>query len=119
MSNRLCHAGVMKIKRTCRLPLSALHFQTSTVARFGSARLLNHFDGRHELIGGTAENYAAAREWCSLFAPEVVFKSAESPVQTRSSIARSHFTLAAPGNLAHLFFDKMTTRRTSSENQPA
>lgn len=45
------------------------------IARFGPARLVKNFDGRHELIGGTAEHHAAAREWCSLFAPEVVFKS--------------------------------------------
>jgi len=44
-----------------------------TIAHFGAARLVRNFDGRHELIGGTAEHQAAAREWCSLFAPEIVF----------------------------------------------
>ncbi len=91
MSNRLCQAGGMKIKRTSWLPLSALNFQTTTVARFGPARLVKNFDGRHELIGGTAEHHAAAREWCSLFAPEVVFQSAESSAQTCSPTARSAF----------------------------
>ena len=66
MSNQPCHADGMKIKRTCRLPLFALNFQTTTIARFGPARLVKHCDGRHELIGGTAEHHAAAREW---FAP--------------------------------------------------
>lgn len=76
MSNRLCNAGGMKMKRNHRLPINALIFQPTTIARFGPAHLVKHFDGHHELIGGTAEHHAAAREWCSLFAPEVVFKSA-------------------------------------------
>jgi hypothetical protein len=43
------------------------------IATFGSARLVRKADGRHELIGGTAADCTEAREWCSLFAPEVVF----------------------------------------------
>jgi hypothetical protein len=39
------------------------------------ARLVRQLDGRHELIGGTPEQHAAAREWCALFAPQVVFSS--------------------------------------------
>ena len=76
MSNPLCHSGGMKIKRTYKLPLNALIFQPATIARFGPARLVRHFDGPYELIGGTVDDHAAAREWCSLCAPEVVFKSA-------------------------------------------
>jgi hypothetical protein len=72
----------MKIKRTCWLPLFALNFQTTTVARFGPARLVKHFDGRHELIGGTAEHHAAAREWCSIFVPEIVFSGSPRSVST-------------------------------------
>jgi hypothetical protein len=63
----------MKIKKSSQLPLVALMFQTTTVARFGPARLVRHLDGRHELIGGTPATHSAAREWCSLFAPEIVF----------------------------------------------
>ena len=63
----------MKIKRNYQTPLHALVFQPTTIARFGPARLIKHFDGPHELIGGTPADQAAAREWCSLFAPEVVF----------------------------------------------
>jgi hypothetical protein len=66
----------MKIKKTYQLPLSALNFEPTLIARFGPARLVRKLDGRHELIGGTADDHAAAREWCSLFAPEVVFTSA-------------------------------------------
>jgi hypothetical protein len=66
----------MKItKRSYKLPLNALLFQPTTIARFGPARLVKIFDGGYELVGGTPTDHAAAREWCSLFAPEVVFAS--------------------------------------------
>ena len=45
------------------------------IAQFGPARLVRYLDGHHELIGGTEDHRATAREWCSLFAPEVVFNS--------------------------------------------
>jgi hypothetical protein len=72
----------MKIKRNYQTPLHALVFQPTTIARFGPARLIKHFDGPYELIGGTPADQAAAREWCSLFAPEVVFSctSRSNPV---------------------------------------
>ena len=63
----------MKNKRTHQTPLHALVFQPTTIARFGPARLIKHFDGPYELIGGTPADQAAAREWCSMFAPGVVF----------------------------------------------
>ena len=63
----------MKIKRTYTLPLSALIFRPTTIAWFGPANLVKHFDGHHELIGGTPDDRATAAEWCSLFAPDVVF----------------------------------------------
>lgn len=44
-----------------------------TFATFGAARLVRHLDGRFELIGGTPADHATAREWCSLFAPTIVF----------------------------------------------
>ena len=46
-----------------------------TMATFGAARLVKKLNGKIELIGGTAADQADAREWCSLFAPEVVFAS--------------------------------------------
>jgi hypothetical protein len=80
MSNRLCHAAFMKMniktKRIGQSPLHALIFQPATIARFGRASLVKYFDGPYELVGGTADERATAREWCSLFAPEVVFSSA-------------------------------------------
>jgi hypothetical protein len=63
----------MKNKRMYQTPPHALIFEPTTIARFGAARLIRHFDGPYELLGGTVEDRAAAREWCSLFAPEVVF----------------------------------------------
>jgi len=72
-SNGLCDADAMKNKRTHQTPLHALVFQPITIARFGPARLIKHFDGPYELIGGTPADQAAAREWCSMFAPGVVF----------------------------------------------
>ena len=75
MSNRLCHADPMKLTNSSWLALAPVE----TIARFGAARLVRKLDGRHEIIGGTAEHHAAAREWCSLFAPEIVFTPASSP----------------------------------------
>jgi hypothetical protein len=46
-----------------------------TIATFGAARLVKKLNGKIELIGGNANDLADAREWCSLFAPEVVFTS--------------------------------------------
>jgi hypothetical protein len=45
------------------------------IARFGAAQLVRRLDGRHEFIGGTPAEHFAAREWCSLFAPELVFQA--------------------------------------------
>ena len=63
----------MKNKRMYRIPLHALNFEPTTIARFGAASLVRHFDGPYELVGGTPEDRAAAAEWCSLFAPAAVF----------------------------------------------
>jgi hypothetical protein len=62
-------------------------FPPTTVARFGLARLVKHFDGPYELIGGTAEYHAAASEWCSHFAPEIVFTSRLLARPARTTIA--------------------------------
>jgi len=83
----------MKIIKRYQIPLAALMFQTTIIARFGPARLVRHDgrcgshwpsarSGKHELIGGTQEHRAAAREWCSLFAPEIVFDTGGIPEGT-------------------------------------
>jgi hypothetical protein len=66
----------MKTSRRVPSPLPAFLLRPTTIARFGRASLVKHFDGPYELLGGTAEERATAREWCSLFAPQVVFESA-------------------------------------------
>ena len=43
------------------------------VQQFGTARLVKHRNGQHELIGGTTADRADAFEWVSLFAHEIVF----------------------------------------------
>jgi hypothetical protein len=71
LSNPLRQTGRMKFK-TCGW---LTPFKGETIATFGVARLVRQLDGRHELIGGTPAHHAAAREWCALFAPQVVFSS--------------------------------------------
>ena len=58
----------MKLKQVIE---SILH-QTTTVARFGTARLIQMPSGRFLLVGGTTEERFAAREWASLFLHEAV-----------------------------------------------
>jgi len=50
-----------------------------TLGFFGQAQLIRRPDGGHELIGGTSGERATAREWCSLFAHEIVFSDRLSP----------------------------------------
>ena len=77
MSNPLCHDNGMKTKSSVPFwnsSFSLLHGAgRQFVAAFGTARLVKSQNGRHEIIGGTADDHAAAHEWCSLFAHEVVF----------------------------------------------
>jgi hypothetical protein len=42
------------------------------IATFGAAQLVQTPGGRFELRGGTLNDYQEAKEWCSLFMPEVV-----------------------------------------------
>ncbi len=41
--------------------------------QFGDAQLIRQPNGQHELLGGTDADRAAAFEWTSLFAHEIVF----------------------------------------------
>jgi hypothetical protein len=43
------------------------------ILHFGNASLIKREDGKHELVGGDAEDYTQAKEWVSLFAHEIVF----------------------------------------------
>ncbi len=44
--------------------------EDETLARFGEARLVKKLTGKVELIGGSADDRTAAREWVSLFLHE-------------------------------------------------
>ena len=43
------------------------------IQRFGMATLLRSEGGGHKLLGGTGEDVAAANDWASLVAHEIVF----------------------------------------------
>ena len=42
------------------------------IAVFGDAKLIQKSSGRLELFGGTAADFIEARDWVSMFMPEVV-----------------------------------------------
>ena len=46
----------------------------TTVARFGSARLVKTRDGQHVVRGGSKSESLEAREWVSIFMHEVVIR---------------------------------------------
>jgi hypothetical protein len=81
----------MIIKKSVRFQVSAASLFPAmgcqVIATFGVARLVRKPDGGHELIGGTPDDHATAREWCSIFAHEVVFTSAPFPVSSVSFAA--------------------------------
>jgi len=79
MSNHPCHHGSMRHQRIYKLPLRTLVFHTTTIARSAPASLVRHLDGRHKLSGGIRAGQAAARDWVSLFAPEVVSSATVRP----------------------------------------
>ena len=79
MSKPPCDTGRMNMKRIIGYGTRATSFPLEpghqVIARFGAAQLVRQPNGRHELIGGTADDFTEAYEWCSLFAPEVVFSA--------------------------------------------
>ena len=68
----------MKTKNFClnfmRLPKIIRHF--------GRGCLVQVADGHFELVGGSEADYAAAQEWASLFAHEVVFNRPSTLAQS-------------------------------------
>jgi hypothetical protein len=48
-------------------------YRKQLIRQFGDARLVKLPNGQHELIGGSDSDRAAAFEWVSLFAHEIVF----------------------------------------------
>jgi hypothetical protein len=81
MSYPLGHSARMKLNKLSWFKQA----EGETIAAFGSARLMRNLDGRYTLVGGTPAERAAAHDWCSLFAPQVVFpgpprRAATAPV---------------------------------------
>jgi hypothetical protein len=61
-------------------------FGKRVVRRFGQAQLIKFANGQHELIGGSDADRAAAFEWTTLIAHEIVFTHyhREAPSSSRS-----------------------------------
>ena len=95
----ICHSPTANLKSKTHYSMKQLadhssmkmyklwHFPTPVefVGIFGEARLIRHLSGRYELRGGTPEDAADAREWCSHFAPEIVFAIPPRPSSTFGS----------------------------------
>jgi hypothetical protein len=43
------------------------------IQAFGSAKLVKHANGKHELVGGSSADIADAKDWVGFFAHEIVF----------------------------------------------
>jgi len=69
----------LKIKSALRTLHSAL--RTETIARFGDARLVKKFDGKIQLLAGSRDDRADAREWWSLFMHEVLISLPHEPAE--------------------------------------
>jgi hypothetical protein len=67
-----------------------LRFRRQFVRQFGQAKLVKLPNGQHELVGGTDADRAAAFEWVSLFAHEIVFTHFhwEEPARKHTFIPR-------------------------------
>lgn len=44
------------------------------LASFGEARLIKHRDGTCEIVGGTADDRGAARDWIALFLHHLILR---------------------------------------------
>jgi hypothetical protein len=66
----------------------SIHLATE-IANFGNARLVKTLNGKFELLGGSPDDRAAAREWCSLFLHDAVFAcSPAHPPRPATPMAR-------------------------------
>ena len=68
-----------------------LRFRSRLVRQFGEARLIRRPNGQHELVGGTDADRAAAFEWSSLFAHEIVFTHFHRENKVRSRPRKAWF----------------------------
>ena len=70
-------------------PLFQLHRQPRLIGQFGRARLIRFRNGRHELIGGSAADRTAAREWISHFAHEIVLSRPERETEAAPAMEKT------------------------------
>lgn len=67
-------------------------YRKQLIRRFGDAKLVRIPNGQHELIGGSDSDRAAAFEWVSLFAHEIVFTHFHREPKTHCRSRKSHST---------------------------
>jgi hypothetical protein len=66
------------------------------IQAFGSAKLVKHANGKHELVGGSSADIADVKDWVGFFAHEIVFggpvsKSVPQPGRkTKGLVFRFH-----------------------------
>ena len=84
MSYPPCYGRAMKMNKITNLIRNLINADR-IIQWFGSARLVRRSDGRHELIGGTRADLAAAREWISLFGHDIVLTH---PANSRRQLPR-------------------------------
>ena len=58
------------------------------IAKFGPVCLYREADGRHRLGGGTAEQRAAARQWCTQHTPFIQFAELACPGRHPTRLCR-------------------------------
>ena len=68
------------------------------VRQFGQAKLVQLPNGQYELIGGTDADRAAAFEWTSLFAHEIVFTHFHREAPMPEGPRRTWFPFAIAGH---------------------
>ena len=66
-------------------------YRKQIVRQFGDAKLVRLHNGQHELVGGSDADRAAAFEWSSLFAHEIVFTHFHREDNARSRPRKSWF----------------------------
>jgi hypothetical protein len=72
-----------------------LRYRKQLIRQFGQAKLVKLPNGQHELLGGSDSDRAAAFEWVSLFAHEIVFthfhREAKTQCRSRKILFSSRF----------------------------
>ena len=83
--------------KTSLLLNSIRKHQGEVIAGWGDARLIRHPDGHHQLVGGTAADQAAARQWITLFAPDIVLTHHPLPSKVGAAEQPGRLLFSPPG----------------------